>query len=141
MAQKIPPPPMLAGLEWEGFNRWLLELTSILNDGGGIDPSQVAGLDDLTDEVDNNTAAIGSIQGQVNALSFQVGTLQLTTNDLVTRMGSAETAIAALQVRNQVFNGAVAPGGSLGVVGDWYSDTVAKHIYVKTAVATWTQIV
>jgi hypothetical protein len=37
-------------------------------------------------------------------------------------------------------HGTAAPGAGLGVEGDWFSDTVAKHIYVKVSGA-WVLIV
>jgi hypothetical protein len=57
---------------------------------------------------------------------------QLATTNFVT------TAIASLP---QVHNGTGAPASGLGNVGDWYADTTGLHIFVKTAIATWTQIV
>jgi hypothetical protein len=50
--------------------------------------------------------------------------------------------------RSQVFNGATAPDPQLGHVGDWYANTVGKHIYVKVRTGTppstvdvWTLII
>lgn len=41
MVLKIPPPPHFAGSMWQLFNRWLLELTSILNSAGAITATAV----------------------------------------------------------------------------------------------------
>jgi hypothetical protein len=53
-----------------------------------------------------------------------------------------------VSARSQVFNGKAAPDPKLGHAGDWYANTVAKHIYVKTVTGTppntvdvWTLII
>ena len=148
MTQKIPPPPPIASGDvasfinsLPAFNRWLLELTSILANSGGIDPNNIDGFTALQDQVTQNTADIATLQGQVGALNLAVLLLQGQVNNLLTRMAAAEGNITTLQARSQVFNGAGAPAGGLGVVGDWYANIgggVGARIYIKTAVATWT---
>lgn len=141
MAQKIPPPPYFAGPEWEGFNRWLLELTSILSNQGGINPEEVTGLPAVITQVGANTAGIAALGltvagqgGDINSLETSVTTLQ---GDIVTINGQLTT----LGARAQVLNGIIDPAPGLGSVNDWYANTVgaAGHrIFVKTGVATWT---
>ena len=38
--------------------------------------------------------------------------------------------------RAQLFSGKTAPDPNQGHAGDWYADTVAKHIYVKVMTVT-----
>lgn len=65
-------------------------------------------------------------------------------NDNSTKLATTafvETQISsALSSTPLVRNGSGAPAGALGNVSDWYADTTNKHIYVKTASATWTLI-
>lgn len=125
---KVPPPPYLTkDAQGQALNRWLLELTGILNSAGEVDPGSVAGLAALVIQV---TAQAG----QITVLQGQVTTLQALT----TAQGLSITALQALP---QVRNGSGAPAGALGAVNDWYSDDTNKHIYVKTGVAVWTMIV
>lgn len=58
-----------------------------------------------------------------------------------TSIATTAFVTAALAAAPTVRNGTTAPAGALGNVNDWYADTVAKHIYVKTASATWTLII
>lgn len=133
MAQKIPPPPQFVGPQWQAFNRWLLELTSILGASGDIDPNSVPGLSGVIAESTANAVAITALQGTTGAQGEEIIALQ---NDVIAIDGQLTT----LGARAQVLNGAVAPDAGLGNVNDWYADTVAKHVYVKTAIATWTLI-
>lgn len=154
MVKKIPPPPPLANND-PIFNRWLLELTSILNDAGGIDGTSIDGFDQLQADVDANSAAIqqtnlnlSSLAGQVSggstsiaALSLRVNILEAVALDLQTRMTAAEGNITTLQARPQVRFGSGAPVAGLGGVGDWYGNIVGAagaRVYIKTAVTTWT---
>lgn len=148
MAQKIPPPPPIASGDvasfiqsLPAFNRWLLELTGILAASGGIDPNTIDGFAELQNQVEQNTADIVTLQGEVGTLNGLVGTLQAQVSDLLTRMAAAESAITSLQARAQPLNGVGAPAAGLGNVGDWYANVggaAGARIYIKTAVATWT---
>lgn len=133
MVLKIPPPPLLTGAEWQAFNRWLLELQSILSNQGGIDPSQVSGLEPLFAQVATNTANIATLEtgqgGQATdilALQNQVNTLNTVT------IPAINGQLTSLGARNQVFNGIVPPV-ALHNNGDWFADTAGKHIYVQVA--------
>ena len=154
MTLKIPPPPDM-GRDNQRLNRWLLEIQSILNAQGLINQDSVAGLPDLIvtvtalgvnvaglsatvtvlgGQVAGNTTSITTISGQVATLNADVATLSA---DIAVINGE----IATLTARSQVRNGTTAPATGLGAVGDWYADTAAKHVYVKTGAATWTLIV
>jgi hypothetical protein len=133
MAQKIPPPPPIATND-PTFNRWLLELTNILNADGTLDPGNIPGLAGLT-------ASVASLQTTVAAQTSEIIALQHTTNTQATQITGLLASVSALNSRSQVFNGAVDPASGLGNVGDWYANTAgaAGHrIFIKTAVATWT---
>ena len=140
MSQKIPPPPPIANMD-PTFNRWLLELTSILEAGGSIDPNSVAGLPQVIAQSAANAAAITVLQGEVGGNTGDITTLQgeVTTIDgeIITINGELTT----LGARAQVLNGVVDPANGLGSVNDWYANTAgaAGHrIFVKTGAATWT---
>ena len=122
---KFPPPPTLP-VALQPLNRWLIELQSILNSSGLIDPSSVQSLPATIAQVVANTASIGILNGEVAA----------NTASIVTLNGE----VATLQARNQVLNGTIAPVAGLGVNGDWYADTAGLHIYVKVTGA-WTLVV
>lgn len=132
MVKKIPPPPQLTGPEWQPFNRWLLELTSILADSGGVDPGTIDGFGTLQDQVDANTAAILALQGSVSGLSLQVAAL-------INGLALANASITTLSTRSQVFNGAVgagAPSGALGVDNDWFynrTGAAGNRLFIKLA--------
>lgn len=140
MVQKLPPPPQLTGPEWQSFNRWLLELTSILNASGGIDPSSIVGYTALQNQVATNTADIASLGLDVGGQGASIAGLQFAVNALQISMTAANAQITALGARAQVLNGTVAPLIGQGNNNDWYSDTAAKKIYVKVAGA-WVTIV
>lgn len=139
MTQKIPPPPPIASMD-PAFNRWLIELTSILSDNGGIDPGSVDGLQalqlqvaGLISQVAAINLTIGSINGQIAIINGQVAALD-------TRMTAAEAAIVALQLRAQVFNGTGPPPGGLGADNDWYFNTsggAGARLYIKLS-TVWT---
>lgn len=140
MPSKIPPPPPIASQD-PTFNRWLLELTSILNNDGSIDPSSIDGYAALIAQVAANTAAITSQAGSISTLATAVSALQFSVAVLGSRMTDAELNIIALQARGEVLNGVGAPGAGLGKVNDWYANiggAVGARLYVKTGVATWT---
>lgn len=126
MAQKIPPPPPIASKD-PAFNRWLLELTSILNNSGGIDPDSIAGLTEAYAQIAQSVIDIHSLQltvigqsGSIAGLQSQVTT---NTNAIATVNGQLTTInaqILALQARSQILNGSGVPGAGLGANGDLY---------------------
>ena len=132
MALKIPPPPQLTGPEWQSFNRWLLEVTSILTNQGGIDPSEVAGLPELIVQVGTNTADIATLEGTQGGQAAEIAVLQGDTVILFDNIATINGQLTSLGARNQVFNGTVPPV-ALHSNGDWFADTVGKHIYVQVA--------
>ncbi len=138
---KVPPPPQLTGPEWQSFNRWLLELTQILNDQGDIDPGSVAGLPALVIQTAQNTADIAALEGTTGGQGTEILTLQGEVNQLQTDFITLNGQVTTLTARAQVFNGAGAPGAGLGVVGDWYANVggaAGARIYIKTGAAVWT---
>ena len=141
MAQKIPPPPFMVGPEWEGFNRWLLELTSVLTNEGGINPEEVTGLPATIALVAANTLAIANLQTTTGSQGGAITGLQAQINFLTTQITVLNSSVTTLAARAQVLRGAGAPAAGLGNVNDWYADTTNLHIYVKTAAATWTLII
>lgn len=140
MAQKIPPPPQFTGPEWQLFNRWLLEVTSVLSNTGGIDPAEVTGLSALFTQVAANTTDITTLEGELSGQGGDISALQAAVAGLAASIATINGQITTLASRNQVFNGIVAPLAGQGVNGDWYGDTVAKHIYIKVAGA-WVLII
>ena len=140
--QKFPPPPQLTGPQFQPLNRWLLELQSALSNAGGIDPNNIPGFATLETQVAANTAAITTLEGTSGSLSARVTTLEATVAAISGEITTINATLTALSARAQVLNGSGAPGAGLGNVNDWYADTSGSHhIYVKTAVSTWTQIV
>jgi hypothetical protein len=133
MVQKIPPPPLIASRD-QTLNRWLLELTALLNSQGGIDPSNVAGLTALAIQVSTNAANIVFVNGDITLIKAVITTIN---GEITTINGE----ITALQANPVVHNGTGAPAGGLGNVHDWYGDVagaVGARIWIKTGVATWT---
>lgn len=140
MVLKLPPPPPIAKAD-QAFNRWLLEVISIFNTQGTIDPSQVAGLPALIAQVTQNTADVVTLYSDVNTLNGEVAQNTAAIAALNGLVATLQVQVAALQLRSQVFNGSGAPDNAADTVGDWYADMSGLHIYVKTGVATWTMIV
>lgn len=140
MALKIPPPPPIASMD-PAFNRWLLELTSILANEGGIDPDTIDGYPALVVQVNANTAAIANNDNSINALQAGLGNTNAAVAALDARVTTAEGNITTLQARATVYNGTTAPPGGLGVDGDWYGRTDAgnRAVFVKVSGA-WVQI-
>lgn len=141
MSQKIPPPIPLTGPEWQTFNRWLLELTSILSNEGGINPDEVAGLPELFTQVATNTADIIVLEAGQTGQGGDIATLQTDVATINGEIATINGQITTLSNRAQVLNGAGAPAAGLGSVNDWYANIgggVGARIYVKTAVGTWT---
>lgn len=133
MTQKVPPPPSIANSD-PAFNRWLIELTAILNAGGGIDPNTIPGFTSLSNQVDANTTDITTLQNAMALAQAQIAALTLS-------VAIANSAITTLSARAQVFQGSGAPAGALGAVNDWYANVgggAGARIYIKTAPGTWT---
>lgn len=142
MAQKIPPPPQLTDPDWQAFNRWLLEVTSVLSNEGGINPDEVTGLPGLFIAVAGNTADIVTLEAAQGDQAGSIAALQTQVNNIDgTEIPAINGQLTSLGARAQVLNGAGAPGAGLGNVNDWYANIgggVGARIYVKTGVATWT---
>ena len=145
---KFPPPPTLTDPKFQALNRWLIELQSILNSSGLIDPTSVEDLPQtiaqvatLNGEVATLNGEVATLNGEVATLNGEVATLNSEVATLNSEVATLNGEVATLQARSQVLNGIVAPATGLGNVGDWYADTVGLHIYVKTGVATWTLII
>lgn len=140
MVQKVPPPPPLA-VKDQTLNRWLLELTAILNNTGGIDPSSVVGLAATTAQVGTNTTSIAALGTQVATLSGQVATINAQIATLNGQIATLNVAVLALQANPIVRRGAGAPAAGLGAVGDWFGDVAGAagaRVWIKTAVGVWT---
>lgn len=138
--KKIPPPIGIAEKD-QILNRWLVELTNILNAGGTIDPNDVDGLPALILQVAVLAVQVFSLSGQVSTNTGDITTLQGQVATNTAGIAANTLAIAALAARNQVYNGTGAPAGALGVVGDWYGDVagiIGSRIWIKTGAATWT---
>ena len=134
MVQKLPPPPQFAGPEWQAFNRWLIELTSVLADNGGVNPNVIDGYPALVTQVGENASDITSLTNSMALVFAQVSAL---TNSLAL----ANSSITTLSARAQVFQGSGAPAPALGTTNDWYANVggaAGSRIYIKTAPATWT---
>lgn len=134
MTLKIPPPPSLP-VQFQQLNRWLIELQSILNSDGNIDPTNVAGLVALVAQVAANTVSIAT-----NTAAIAANTTSITTiNGEITTINGEITSLTA---RNQILNGAGVPGAGLGNNGDLYSNTTGgtgTNLYSKRAGA-WVAI-
>jgi hypothetical protein len=128
----FPPPPPIAEND-PIFNRWLHDMFQYIsvNIGGIAKNAQ-----DIATNAANITANTSNIAA--NAANIATNTTNIATNTSAIATHSGQ--IAALSARSQVFYGTAAPAAGLGVNGDWYSDTAAKHIYVKSGGA-WTLIV
>jgi hypothetical protein len=158
--KRVPPPPPIA-VNDPAFNRWLHDLTAFITEGGGIDPGVIPGYDLLVSTVANHTTQIASHTVDIASLTSAVGvhtseiaTLFSTTATHTSQIATNTTNIAAnttdiatntadiitLNTRSQVLHGVIAPVAGTGIDGDWYSDTTAKHIYVKVG-GSWTLIV
>lgn len=137
--QKFPPPPNLGtDPKFQQLNRWLIEIQSILNSQGEIDPGNIVGLPTTYDQVGNNSTDIQTLFGAVQQQNIVINAQSAAITTLQAQVAALQTQVNAIPIAR---NGVTAPAAGLGNVGDWYADTVALHIYVKTAAATWTQIV
>ena len=141
MAQKIPPPPQFTGPEWQSFNRWLLEVTSVLSNTGGINPDQVAGLTALFAAVAVNTADIVTLESNQGGQSGDIAALQANVSLLFAQIATINGQITTLSARGELLFGVGVPAGGLGKVNDWYGDTagaVGARVFIKKAVGVWT---
>lgn len=142
MALKIPPPPYFAVEKLlPGFNRWLLEMTSILSNQGGIDPSEVTGLPQVITQVGTNTTNITALEGQTGGQGSAIAALQNEITVIDSEIATINGQITSLSSRAQLFNGVGAPNPGLGNVNDWYGNltgAAGARVFIKTAVATWT---
>ena len=141
MAQKIPPPPQFTGPEWQSFNRWLLEVTSVLSNTGGINPDQVDGLTALFAEVAVNTADINTLEATTGGQGAAIGFLQSEITTLQGNVATINGQITTLSARGELLFGAGVPAGGLGKVNDWYGNTagaVGARVFIKKAPGVWT---
>ena len=148
MTQKIPPPPSFATTNIDdfvrslpSFNRWLLEVTSILAASGGIDPTTIDGYPELQNQVALNTAAISALQSSSGSQTFAIALLQAQVGTLTSGLAAANANITALSARGELLFGTGAPAAGLGKVNDWYGDTAGAagaRVWIKKAVGVWT---
>lgn len=147
MVQKIPPPTFFTGApgqepDWQGFNRWLLEVTSVLSNEGGIDPNEVTGLPTVIAQVGQNTADILTLDAGQDNNSFDIAALQAqVTNIDNVEIPTINAQLTSLGARGTLRFGTGAPAAGLGNVNDWYGDTagaVGSRIWIKKAVGVWT---
>lgn len=141
MALKIPPPPQFTGQQWQSFNRWLLEVTSVLSNTGGIDPAEVTGLPAVISQVGTNTTNIAELEGTTGGQGGAITALQSEISAIDGQITTINGQITTLSARGQVLNGVGAPNPGLGNVNDWYGNltgAAGARIFIKTAVGTWT---
>jgi hypothetical protein len=139
MALKLPPPPQLP-VSFGGFgqqlNRWLLEIQSILNSQGLIDPDEVQGLPALFTQVATLAGEVATLTTQVATLTTQVATNTANIATNTANIATNAANIATLTARNQILNGSGVPASGLGNNGDLYiNDTggVGSYLYGKIA--------
>jgi hypothetical protein len=145
MTQKFPPPPPMPkmfGSFGQQLNRWLLELQSILNSQGTIDPGNVGGLPALIAQVATLVTEIATLTAEVatNTANIATNTANIATN--TANIAANTAAITALQANPIIRNGAGAPGAGLGSNGDLYINNtggVGTRLYGKIAGA-WVAI-
>jgi hypothetical protein len=138
--KKIPPPPPIASTD-PAFNRWLLELTSILSDAGGIDPANIDGFTALQNQVEANSAAISALQTTTGGQSADIAALEAQVTTLTGNISTINGQITSLSARGELLFGAGAPAAGLGKVNDWYGDTAGAagaRVWIKKAVGVWT---
>jgi phage I-like protein len=135
MVLKIPPPPRLSR-DFQSLNRWLIEIQSILNSQGTIDPSSVDGLPALFTQVAGLATQVAALAITVaaNTANITTNTTNITAN--TASIATLNTEVTALTARNQILNGSGVPGAGLGNNGDLYiNDTggVGTFLYGKIA--------
>jgi|SRR5712671_4170831 len=139
MVQKIPPPPPIAARD-PTLNRWLIELTAILNSSGLINTANVVGLPATITQGNTNAANITSINSQITTINAQIAAINAQITVINAQILTLQGQVAALQVRGELLFGTGAPAAGLGKVNDWYGDVagaVGARIWIKTGVATW----
>src|SRR3954469_23860365 len=109
MPQKLPPPPQLTGPEWQSFNRWLLELTSVLANNGGIDPNAIDGYQALVAQVAADALAITALQASSGGQALSIATLQNQVAVLTLGLAAANASITTLSARGELLFGAGVP--------------------------------
>lgn len=142
MALKIPPPPPFSGPQWQQFNRWLLELQSILSNQGGIDPSEVSGLPQVITQVGTNTTDITALEGTTGGQGSAITALQNEITAIDSEIATINGQITSLSARNQVLNGAGVPNPGLGNNGDLFLNNTGgsgTRLYGKIG-GTWVAI-
>lgn len=132
MAAKLPPPPKFTGPEWQAFNRWLVELTSILSSSGDIDPGSIPGYNALAQDVANLNNTTGNQGAAITAMQTQIVALTLA-------LATANASITTLASRAQVFNGALGagvPSNAIGADSDWFynrTGAAGNRLFIKLA--------
>lgn len=141
MAQKVPPPPQFTGPEWQSFNRWLLEVTSVLSNTGAIAASEVEGLLAAYAEIALQAADIVALQGTTGSQAADITALAASIAALDASITTINGQITTLSARGELLFGAGPPAAGLGKVNDWYGNTagaVGARVYIKKAVGVWT---
>lgn len=151
--RKTPPPPPIA-VNDPVFNHWLHDLTAFIAEGGGIDTGTIPGYDALvstvnthtteittnTSNISTNTSNISTNTSNISINTSNISTLSSTSATHTSQINANTSNISALTARSQVLNGTAVPAVGLGINGDWFADTAARHIYVKTG-GSWVLIV
>lgn len=152
---KFPPPPFLSGSQQAGtqqgpggltpddlqrLNRWLIEIQSILNSAGLIDPAQVVGLPELFAQVSLNTAHLVVLDSEVAQNTTDIAANVVAIAAVVASVAALDVRVTAVEARNQIRNGAGVPGAGLGNNGDMYINNSAgpgSYLYAKIS-GVWT---
>jgi hypothetical protein len=131
MTIKFPPPPQLP-ISFGGFgqrlNRWLIEIQSILDSQGLIDPSNVNGLPALFTQVATLAGEVATLTAEVATNTADIVTNTANIATLTAEVAANSAAITALQARNQILNGAGVPISALGNNGDMYINNTGGGI-------------